>query len=203
MTVSRPTWHQGNLPGGEFEKFEPISKFKLIVIDQLPSYNNALTADAFLKYNQNPDVKIFTDSRILTPAHLVTPPSDLHLNAHLGNRLQYYIEALNSGDVTIPSTSILIDSPLTSLAWLLFTKELEIGDKNKTDASIEFIKNTIFDFQSTTIHKINYSHYLLLQNQNTGNKTNEVRKKIFEECLLTSAKIVAQYSQSKVETIRF
>jgi hypothetical protein len=202
MTVSRPTWIQDKLPGVEFKNFEPISKFKLIVIDQFPSYNNALTADTFLKYNQNPDIKIFADSRILTPAHLVTPPDDIKLNAYLGNRLQYYIEALNSGDVTIPSTSILIESPLTSLAWLLFTKELEIGDKNKTDASIEFIKNTIFDFQSTTIHKINYSHHLLLQNQNTGNKTNEVRKKIFEGCLLTSAKIVTQYSQSKVEIIR-
>lgn len=213
MTVSRPTWIQDNLPGVEFKNFEPIPKSKLVVIDSLPNYNTALIKDTFLAQNQNLYPKIFDDSRILTPICLINPPTDIQLGIHLGNRLQTYIEALNDEDKTASTTSILIESPLASLAWLLFSKELGLGDIKKTNSSIEFIKLMIFEFQHNKIYKINYSHYLLLQRQSYNKllpplilnniKLFGEREKIFEGCLKTSAKIVTKYSKSKVEIIRF
>ena len=213
-----PEYQQCSLFPKEFleslEKGELQNSPAIVSFDSTPSYDTPSIAEQYQIGLNNFGVKIWNLNTEFTPGKLLFLPTGNELMYQLGSIQKNFIEGILADSPT-NKVNLIIGSPITTIAWVLFLGEMDKTYADEARLHVEQQKLILLDCFKGYLHDKHFLHLIrklspktIIQSPNANHLRNpmltpllEERLEIFNDCLSQSANMASEATGKEISII--
>jgi len=175
----------------------------LVTFDSTPNYQTMQFVDqakGAFKRHKIPQQFFIPDGGFSTPRDLILPD---HFKAmvNLGDSAQRFLVGVLE-IAPNPTVNVVLESPVSSIAWQIFLEKIGVTKKNESNTSINFIKEIFLKRLRPNLEKTISVRTLQLIEPHMASQSNLVlfkeRVQIFNESLTRAAKMFSECTDKQV-----